>query len=182
MEAKRKEFEDKNKWNAQRFPDCWLAWYVYGPPKCGGHHLFESSEMQHLTKIKARRTLSEEEEIVELGQANKLARRQLKANRKGKGLVLDNSDDSNSSHFQFPTEFKWIREEKQLTSADELDRAIQSTREMIALLVEMAETDDIVNGNVVQEISVYRKKLKDLLAEKIDDCLHNRAELKRKHQ
>ena len=62
MEAKRKEFEDKNKWNAQRFPDCWLAWYVYGPPKCGGHHLFESSEMQHLTKVKARRTLSKEQE------------------------------------------------------------------------------------------------------------------------
>ena len=65
-ETKRREFQVKNKWN----PDHWLVWYLYGPPKCGGHLLFTNTEMQHLTKIKAARKLTEEEEIVELRQAN----------------------------------------------------------------------------------------------------------------
>ena len=49
MEAKKREFAEKNKWNGMRFPYSWLVWYLYGPPKACGHPDLNITEMLHLT-------------------------------------------------------------------------------------------------------------------------------------
>ena len=181
MEAKRIEFLAKNKFHPQLFPDAWLVWYVYGPPKCGGHALFTNTEMLHLTKIKAARKLSEEEEVQELGQANKYARRTAKNVRKhGNSKANKDSDDVTEISETFPTSIKWIREDKPPTAMDQLDRAISTCKEMITLIQETIADDGDPDHEFEDEIKSLKAKLRTLLREKLNECLEDREVLKRK--
>ncbi len=183
MDAKKKLFESKNLWNSSRFPDAWLAWYVYGPPKCGGHTLFMKTEMQLLTKVKAPKPLTEEEEVIELGAANKYVRKIANKTRKGKSQQ-DTDNDSimtavgNSNAVR---EIKLIREERKPlpTAFDHLERAITSTEKIIALLERMLQTEIDEDGEIKAELKARRKELRALLSDQIGEHLDSREDLKR---
>ena len=132
--------------------------------------------MQHLNKIKAARKLSEEEEIVELGQANKYARRTAKENRRkrnGQGHTL-NDDAGSSVSTKGVHTIRWIREEKRPSDADFLDKEIARTRELIALLTETMEIDGDPDGELYESIKQCRLDLRRLLVENIAACKRER--------
>jgi hypothetical protein len=138
--------------------------------------------MLHLTKIKATKKLNEEEEVNNLGQANKYERRTKKGNRnKGSLKAMDTPDDNiTETSSQFPTSIKWIREEMPPTAMVQLDRAISTCKEMISLLQDMIKDEGDPDQEYEEEISTLRLQLRKLLKEKMNECLEDRSELKRK--
>jgi hypothetical protein len=167
VRAKRFEFNEKNKWDIHRFPDVWLTWYVFGPPLCCGHPQIRATEMQHLTKIKASKPMTEEEHVEELGQANKYVRRKSKSNR-SKGVTPPTDDAITSESTRSVQAVKWIRPPP--SAIETLNESINATKELMLLLVNMAQETGDEDGSIVEEIDECKKNLRQLLRDKIEEC------------
>ena len=129
------------------FPSFWLVWYCYGPPACNGKQEFQRTEMKHLAKVKAApRAVSQEELIVQLGNASKYVRRTM-ANKKQK-LLEDDGDletlTTSASTVRQSTvlhKVDFVRSDAAvaMTAQDHLDRAIKASAEAIALVQKMKD-------------------------------------------
>jgi len=94
---------------------------------------------------------------------------------------MDTPDDNiTETSSQFPTSIKWIREEMPPTAMVQLDRAISTCKEMISLLQDMIKDEGDPDQEYEEEISTLRLQLRKLLKEKMNECLEDRSELKRK--
>ena len=145
--AKLDSLNEKNKWHANRFPNAWLVWYLYGPPKGIGHPDIGIQEMKHLTKMKAAKKLNEEEEVVQLGQLHKVTRRMGKKNR---GIRINNQEgDDDRTTISTHTltgglnEIKLVRSEAPSNAEQKMDKAISGLRNLILdLQQDIAEDGD----------------------------------------
>ena len=63
---------------------------------------------------------------------------------------------------------------------DQLDRAISTCKEMIALIQETIADDGDPDNEFEDEIKLLKAKLRTLLREKLNECLEDREILKRK--
>jgi hypothetical protein len=63
---------------------------------------------------------------------------------------------------------------------DQLDRAINTCKEMIALIQETIADDGDPDNEFEDEIKLLKAKLRTLLREKLNECLEDREILKRK--
>ena len=181
LEAKTLEFVGKNKWNVHRFPDPWLVWYVFGPPKCCGHPNITSTEMQHLTKIKAAKPLTEEEHVIEMGTSHKINRRLNKKNRtggdSGKEKSPGDEDGITSVSSQGMHSVTIVRPPP--TAIERLNETIAATKELILQLEKMVHEDGDDDGSIKEEIVECRFNLRQLLRDKITECNQGRSVYKR---
>jgi hypothetical protein len=179
--AKKREFVDKNKWNTMRFPNSWLVWYLYGPPKACGHPDLNITEMMHLTKIKASRKLNEEEEVVQLGQLHKIVRRKLKSkSRKQKSPGDEDSDTevgTTVSARSIVNEIKLVRTSAPLTAEERMDKAIMNLKLMIENAKFQLEEDGDEDGTVRESIKDMRSQLNNLLREQMNNLLNERTKM-----
>ena len=163
------------------FPKPWLLWYVYGPPLYNGRSEFIRLEMPHITQIKSQKMLTEEEALIRLGSAHKIARRTGRQNQRQKRSSTEDDDDDidEESVTGRIHNFQVIRPPKKILVSDSIHKNCLAVREYMDVLKESLATDPD-NENLQEELDSSRKELLALLKEKVVYSKAETEELKSK--
>ena len=152
------------------FPDEWLTWVLYGPPKALKRSEFQKLEMLHLRQVTSTpRELTENELVKEIEKQSKVVRRASRSTKNKSGDDTDNDDDVTATLISQNkgTTHTIVRELKlpSATAISCLDMAINAKTSMVDLLRGRNVNDDRINTLNDDILELLNKKAEEAMKE-----------------